>query len=182
MARNDKTVVFDDRDNRWHARIGAVWLVAGGVAMIAPLLIRPAGALFFGAVLSITGAAQIAHAMRNGYWRAPMTEGFAGAILAGTGATLLIWRPDSIATLALVLAGYLAAEGVSRLIIAVRFRHAAEWQWTAFAGLAAISFAVLAGLGFPAASVWVLGLFTGLHLALGGWGLIALARANKRSP
>lgn len=167
-------------ERRWFVGLGLIWIALGAAAIATPLISYPPPALLFGAALAAAGAAQLAHAFRRGYRAAALVEITDGLLVAGVGAALLYWAPSGLATLALVLAAFFAAEALARLLFVFRMRRRTDWGWLVFAALVSFGLAVVAYFRFPSGAVWVMGLLTGLHLGLAGWGLVAFGRGLGR--
>ncbi len=63
-----------------------------------------------------------------------------------------------VASLALLVGGFLFVSGVTRFILAWRMSPNGGWGWVMFDALLSIALAVLIGIGWPASSLAIIGL------------------------
>ncbi|MCP4327531.1 MAG: hypothetical protein GY791_03735 [Alphaproteobacteria bacterium] len=164
----------------WFLALGACWIALGLVAMGVPLIARPPADLFFCAILSVAGAGQVILPLRDGYGRATFSEMASGTVFLAAAGTLLILRPEDIVMVSLLLAAFLSAEGVIKLVFAIQLHSGHEKAWAIFSALLTFGLAVMAWVRWPAAALWVLGLVIGLYLAMGGWSFVALGLGARR--
>ncbi len=79
------------------------------------------------------------------------------------GIILLRCIGSSVAIITMILAGYLAAEGVVAIFGALKLRGNAGWVWTLINGLASLVLGFMVFSRWPKNSVAVLGLLFGIH-------------------
>lgn len=164
----------------WFVALGVSWIILGLIAMGAPLIARPPADLFFCAILSVAGAGQVILPLRDGYGRATFSEMASGVVFLAAAGTLLILRPEDIIMVSLLLAAFLSAEGVIKLVFAIQLHGGNEKAWAIFAAILTFGLAIMAWVRWPSASIWVLGLLIGLYLAMGGWSFVALGLGARR--
>jgi uncharacterized membrane protein HdeD (DUF308 family) len=164
---------------RWVTILGAVMIVAGFLAVIAPGPAAIAATIFFGAMFFVGGVAEVAHAVatRN-------ETGFGWKLLSGIamivlGALFAIFPIAGIATLALLVGGLLLAHGVGSVMVAMKRRPRRGWGWILFDGVLSIVLAILIAAGWPASSIPIIGLLAGFSLISAGVWRIMLARALR---
>ena len=170
------------RVGRWVTILGAVMIVAGFLAVLAPGPAALAATIFFGAMFFVGGVAEVAHAV------ATRTEiGFAWKLLSGIamivlGALFAIFPLAGIATLALLVGGLLLAHGVGSVMLALKRRPGRGWGWILFDGVLSIVLAIMIAVGWPATSIPIIGLLAGFSLISAGMWRIMLARTLREEP
>jgi uncharacterized membrane protein HdeD (DUF308 family) len=167
---------------RWVTILGAVMIVAGFLAVIAPGPAALAATIFFGAMFFVGGVAEVAHAVatrsETGFgWK--LVSGIAMLVL---GALFAIFPLAGIATLALLIGGLLLAHGVGSVMVAMKWKPRRGWGWILFDGVLSIVLAILIAAGWPASSIPIIGLLAGFSLISAGVWRIMLARALREAP
>jgi uncharacterized membrane protein HdeD (DUF308 family) len=159
----------------WQIVFGALLIGLGVVAVLMPAVAALATALLFGWLLVLSGGFEIAYALRT-----RSHEGFgwklAGGLLTlALGIALLVMPVAGVASLALLVGGFLLLGGMTRFMLAWRMRPRRGWGWVMFDGLLSIALAVLIVVGWPPSSLAIIGLLTGFTLISNGVWRIALA-------
>ncbi|HEY4138958.1 MAG TPA: HdeD family acid-resistance protein [Casimicrobiaceae bacterium] len=168
---------------RWVTILGVVMIIAGFVAVLAPVPAALAVTIFLGAMFFVGGVAEVAHAVAT---RTQM--GFGWKLLSGIamivlGALFAIFPLAGIATLALLVGGLLLAHGVSSVMVALKWRPRRGWGWILFDGALSIVLAILIAVGWPSTSITIIGLLAGFSLISAGMWRVMLARAfREESP
>jgi uncharacterized membrane protein HdeD (DUF308 family) len=159
----------------WQIAFGVLLVVSGFVAVLMPAVAALATALVFAWLLVLSGGCELAYALltraREGFgWK------LASALLTlALGIALLFMPVAGVASLALLVGGFLFVSGVSRFILAWRMRPRRNWGWVMFDGLLSIALSVLIIIGWPSNSLAIIGLLTGFALISSGVWRIALA-------
>jgi uncharacterized membrane protein HdeD (DUF308 family) len=155
-------------------------LVAGGLLSIAfPFLATIAAAVFVGWVLIMSGIVELAHALAVRGAPAIVLNLVAGLLSIGVGLLLLANPLAGAFTLTLFLAGFLAADGVVKILSATQIRTFPGWSWILVNGVSSL---VLAGALLwllPEASLYVLGILLGVDLLVAGGTLLLIASAAR---
>ncbi len=108
-----------------------------------------------------------------GFWWNLLT-----AILAALAGVALLYHPVAgMVTLTIVLASYLLATGVSKLLLAFNYRARIPraWGWVLFSGLLDVLLGFMIVMGLPGTAVWAIGLLVGLNLLFTGVALLVAA-------
>ena len=170
--------------SHWHVYLfeGILLLVLGLAAIVVPPLAGIATTIVLGWLLLIAGFVGLLSTFKGqsapGYWWALLS-----ALVALVAGGMLLWYPvQGLVTLTYVLIGYLLADGVFTIILAISHRRelSRRWEWMVVNGV--IDF-VLAGIIFdalPGAFTWALGLIIGIDLIFGGTALIGMALAARK--
>ena len=157
---------------KWLRVLGMFWIITGAVAILSAFAATMATVLLIGVLLLLAGLAQFAHIFAD---RAP---GLAWRLLTGTLYTvagiLLIADPvDGAIGLTLLIAMLFLASGAVRFLMAAKARQlrvSAGWHLTG--GFINICLAALVFAGWPETGTWVIGLFVGIEMLLGGLTLL----------
>ena len=160
----------------WHIAWGVLLVIAGVLAVAMPGVAALATAIVFAWLLIIGGACEIAYAIqtraRPGFgWK------FASGILTLVlGIAILVMPLAGVASLALLVGGFLFVGGITRCMLAFRMKPQRGWGWVLFDGLLSIAVAILIWVGWPQSSLAFIGLLTGFTLIMTGIWRIALRR------
>ncbi len=90
----------------------------------------------------------------------------------------LLWNPIAgVLTLTVILAAYLLATGVTKLIMAFHYKNVIPqaWLWVLFSALVDIVLGFMIVSGLPGTAVWVIGLLVGINLLFTGVALLVSA-------
>ncbi len=160
----------------WQIAWGVLLIIAGVLAILMPAIAALATALVFGWVLLLAGAFEIAYAFQT-----RGASGFGWKLASGIltlllGLGILFMPLAGVASLALLVGGFLFASGIARVVLAFRLRPRRGWGWVLFDGLLSIVLAILIAIGWPQSSFAIIGLLTGFSLLSTGFWRIVLAR------
>jgi uncharacterized membrane protein HdeD (DUF308 family) len=165
-----------DRPHRgWQLAWGVLLMVLGVLAVLMPAVAALATAFVFAWILIIAGACEIANAIQT-----RRANGFGWKLVAGLltlvlGIAIVAGPLAGVATLALLVGGFLLVSGVTRAMLAWRLRPGRGWGWVMFNGVLSIALAILIIVGWPASSLAIIGLLTGFSLLSAGFWRLALA-------
>jgi uncharacterized membrane protein HdeD (DUF308 family) len=161
--------------------IGITKLSAGWAIALSVLLIL-AGILAI-VVPPVAGIGVVAHLAIA--WHIRPTGGMFWELLVGllylAIAIYMLVRPVAgLASLTLLLAGYLFAKGVIVLILAFRIRNHPGSGWLFFDGVVALILGAMIGLSWPWSSEWAIGTLIGISMLFAGITRLPLAVAARR--
>ncbi len=165
------------------------WLIAGGLlsifvgfmAMGSPLLFSLVIAQLLGIFALVSGVIALFLAIFGKHSGHRVLEGLSGVIRIAAGIILLQCIGSSVAIITLVLAIYLAVEGVFTIVGAIQLRGNAGWVWTLINGIAALVLGIMVYNRWPADSTFVLGLLFGINSLFSGMSLLALGFAAPKA-
>lgn len=164
----------------WFLALGIAFVIMGVIALANLVIATVASIYMVGILMLIGGAAQIVHAFGVKGWGSFFWWLLAGVVYAIAG--ILAFLNPLLASFAftLVLAAALVANGILRIIVAMRARPHAGWGWVLFAGIVTALAGLVIAFGWPVNSLWILGLFLAIDLVFQGWSFVALALALRR--
>ena len=167
----------------WFTIYGVVMALLGILAIAMPVVATLATSIFIGWLLVVGGvlglyAVYSAGKDAPGFWWNLVT-----AILYLAAGIVLLGNPVTGAlSLTLVLAAYLLAGGVAKIVLG--FQHKREipqaWLWVLFSGLVDIVLGFLIIMGLPATAFWAIGLLVGINLLMMGVALVVTALSCKK--
>ena len=161
----------------WEVAWGLLLIVSGVLAMVMPGVAALATALVFAWLLVVGGVCEVAYAVQT-----RGQQGFGWKLASGIltlvlGIAVLVVPLAGVASLALLVGGFLFAGGITRTALAFKLKPAGGWGWVLFDGLLSIVLAVLIAIGWPESSLSFIGLLTGLWLIMAGLWRIMLRSA-----
>ena len=163
----------------WLLALGVVEIIAGSLAIVAPVLASLAAVAVFGALLIVTAVFQMINAFKIKAWPRSALYGLGGMLYAIAGLLVVIYPIGGALTLAVMIAILLIADGALRLGFGMTVRPIAGWGWIVAGGVGSIVVGVILLIGWPATALWVTGLLLGVNLIFTGAIYTALALASK---
>ena len=137
-----------------------------------------AAAAAIGVLLLLGGAAEAVGAFWCRCWSGFFLELLSGVLSIVVGLLFLRAPVGALAALTLLVACFLMVGGIFKVVAAVACRFAA-WGWPLAGGIINVILGVLIWRGWPASSLWVIGLFVGINLIFRGFNWIALGLALR---
>jgi uncharacterized membrane protein HdeD (DUF308 family) len=160
---------------------GIICLLLGAGALLIPAVASVAVALLLGWLFIVGGAVGLATTImgRN-------APGFAWSLVSSlvtvaAGVFLIGWPLSGVISLTLVLAAYLAADGVISIFFAIAHRRqlTRRWGWLFLNGVLDLALAGIIFVVLPGSAYWVLGMLIGIDFLFAGASLIAIAMAAR---
>lgn len=164
------------------------WLIIGGIlsmlvgfiAMGSPYVFSILIAQWLGIAALVIGVISLVGAVFGKHGGHRFAEGLSGVIRIIAGIILLRCIGSSVAIITLILAGYLAAEGVIAIFGALKLRGNAGWVWTLINGVASLALGLMVFNRWPNNSVAILGLLFGIHVFLSGISNLMLGLSARK--
>lgn len=165
----------------WIVALGVLSLLGGIAALVQPFLASLAVEAMAAAAFGILGAATLWMALTGqpDGARNRLFNGLLGALMLVFAVSLVLQPLAGLVSLTILVAAFLVAEGVMRLVVAWRMRDRSGWGWLAAGGAVSILLGALIFLVLPAAALGILGLFLAVDLIAGGVALIAMGLALR---
>ncbi len=141
------------RETGWSIFMGIILILAGFAAIWVPFAAGLVGTIFFGCVVLVSGIAHLAYA-----WFGRKDGGVLWQILIGliyliAGVTMLL-LPVNVFALTLVLACYIAVEGVLELVFFLWLRLLPGSAWFLVDGIISLLLSILILVGWPSSGRW----------------------------
>lgn len=158
----------------WFLLWGLLLLALGIVAVWRSMSATLASMLFFGWVLLLGAAVEVASAVMVGHWAGFFQHALA-AILFGVLGLIFVLRPAITAeVLTLVMALFFLVGGLFQIVGAATLGFVG-WGWHAVDGMITVVLGLMILWQWPASGLWVIGLFIGIDLIFYGAAWIAIA-------
>jgi uncharacterized membrane protein HdeD (DUF308 family) len=156
----------------WPMAIGILLILGGAFALFASVLTSLVSVLYIGLMLIVVGVFEIVSAFRV---RDGRSRYFLAGVLALVVGGLFLYRPlASLASLTLLIAGYLFARGLFRGITSILDRYPG-WGWDLAYGIVAVALGVYVAASWPFSSFWVLGTIVAAEIIACGIALVAVS-------
>lgn len=172
------------KHSTWFIVYGVIMILLGAFAIVAPGVAGLTVALMVGWLLLFGGAFGLFAVISAGrgapaFWWNFLTS----ALYFLAGLTVLASPIAGLLTLTVILAAYLLAGGVIRIMMAMGYRSHAPgaWGWLLISGIIDIVLSLIIMLGLPGTAVWVIGLMVGINLVMMGISIVMVALAVRRS-
>jgi uncharacterized membrane protein HdeD (DUF308 family) len=173
-----ETIKKDAKTSRW---VGVLLLIAGFLALVAPLGAGLSLTVMIGVLLLMSGAAQLVLVFKAGSFGEGLLLAIFAALSLIAGGYMLSQPVSGLATLTLFLAGYFIASGVVQVIGAFGARPEQGWGWLLFGGIISFMLGVMIWRQFPISGVWAVGTLVGVQLMMSGLTLIAVGGLAKNA-
>lgn len=160
---------------------GIVLLLLGAGALLIPVFASLAAAITLGWLFLVGGSVGLFTTLVGRH-----TPGFGWALVSSivtilAGVFLLGWPLTGVVSITLVLAAYLAVDGIVSILYGVSHRRqmTRHWVWLVVNGIVDIAMsAIIVGV-LSGTAYWVLGVLIGIDFIFGGAALIAIALAAR---
>ena len=158
---------------------GILLILLGACGLFLPGLMSLGTALFVAWLLIVGGVIWAVHSVR--YNARHVMDWIKPVLLLVTGG-LMLWYPLSgIAAVGLLLAVYLLLDSFGSFALAQSLHPARGWGWMLFNGIVSLLLAVLFLIGWPATSLWLVGLYVSISLLFDGSALVAIGIALRKA-
>jgi len=162
----------------WILALGIILIIVGTIAVAMPFVASLASAVAFGALLVLGGIIQLVGAFWTRDWSGFFLSLLMGVLYLVLGVLFLRDPGDALLAMTLLLACVLMVAGLFRIIGSIMYRFP-YWGWTLAGGIINLLLGILIWQQWPAAAIWVIGLFVGIDLIFTGWTWVILALAVK---
>lgn len=161
--------------------LGAILILLGVIALMAPVVATAVAMKFFGWLLVFSGALQVVHAFWARRWGGFFLELVCGMLELLVGLFIVTHALPTAAAFTLVLAVFFIVTGVFRVAAAIGAPPEA-WPWLLLSGLLNLVMGGLIWAEWPESGVVIIGIFVGIDLLFNGWWLVALSLAVRGQP
>jgi uncharacterized membrane protein HdeD (DUF308 family) len=158
---------------------GIALIVIGFAAIGAPVVATFTTVTVFGILLVVGGVVEIVSLIWVRRWGTFLHHVLSGLLYLLMGAILLERPGLGAAAYTLLLAVFLVASGVARVVFAAG--HPGPGRgWTILSGVISFALGVMVWRDFPESALWVIGTVVGIELLFNGmtWLMIGLAAGN----
>jgi uncharacterized membrane protein HdeD (DUF308 family) len=174
-----KEMLYARQASKNSVAIGILLTVLGIFAIMSPVFTGIAVTSLVGVLLVAAGIVEIIFAFKSdSFGKGALKFIFGGlSILAGI---LIFTTPEeSMAFLTLVLIVYFMASGAMGIFLSFKLKPEEGWVWMLLSGVISILFGIFVIMNWPAAGVWIIGLYIGLRILMHGFLFITLGRTSQ---
>jgi uncharacterized membrane protein HdeD (DUF308 family) len=164
----------------WSTALSVVLILLGLIAVTLPQIGGLAVALYFGWLLLLGGVALMVFAWRTHAAGVMSLQVLLGAVYVLIGGFLITRPAAGLASLTLLLTGYLLIEGLLELTAAFRVQPRAGRTWLVIDGVVALVLAVMIVTSWPSSAAWVVGTLVGINMIIGGVSRLMVTNAVRR--
>jgi len=148
--------------------LGILKIVAGILAILAPLAAGTAVVWIIGIVLLVVGGMWLFGAFKEDTFASGAVT-FLGGLLYLLGGILVLLHPlAGLSFLGTLLAIFLFLRGIVQIQAAFTVKPEKGWGWLLFGGILAILLGVLLMMNWPIGGMWAIGVFIGIELLFSG--------------
>lgn len=163
----------------WLLIVGIGLVIAGTVAISAPLITSLVGVVFLGVLMLMAGIGQIVSAFWEGQWKGFLLHLMGGILYAVVGAMMLKEPGEGLLAVTLLVAVFLMVGGLFRIAAAMQLKFH-NWGWPLLHGIVSLFLGIVIWAQMPVSALWVIGLMIGIEMLFNGWTWVMLA-LNVRS-
>lgn len=159
---------------------GVLSIIVGFIAMGSPYFFSMIIAQYLGIAALVIGVISLFMAIVGKHGGHRLSEALSGVIRIAAGIILLRCIGSSVAIITLILAGYLAAQGVVAILTAIKLRGNAGWVWTLINGAASLALGLMVFQRWSNDSASILGFLFGIHTLFSGVSLLMLGLGARK--
>lgn len=161
--------------------VGVLLIAVGVLAIVAPFFAGVAVSIFLGWLILFGGLAHLVYAWSERGVGAVLWQVLI-ALVYFVAAYYLLARPISgVVTLTLILAFYIAMQGVIELVTWLQLRKQHGAAWFLINGLVSLIVAALIFAHWPSSSAWALGTLVGISVLMSGIARLTLPTRRRRA-
>ncbi|WGR91546.1 HdeD family acid-resistance protein [Bradyrhizobium sp. ISRA443] len=164
----------------WIVALGVIYLIAGMLAFGSVFFATVVSVLFVGAMMIVSGVAEIINAFQVKSWGKFLFWVLLGALYVVAGFITFENPLLAAATLTLFLGVALVVSGIVRIFLAFGMNAAAPWGLVALSGLITLVLGAIILAHWPISSLYALGIFLSVDLICAGVSWIGMGMALRR--
>ena len=175
-----ETVLGDiKRASGWSIALGVLMILAGVLAICAPLIPGIVGVYIVAWTAIFNGGAQIVYGFRAASGGRLVLEVLLGLLYVVAGVYILMHPLGGLLALTLLIASFLLVYGVIAVVLAFQIRPIAGWGWILFDAVVTILLGCLIWARWPVNSEWVIGTLVGISFIASGLSRLMLSSAVR---
>ncbi len=159
--------------------VGILLIILGIGGFFLPELMSLGVEIFFAWLLIIGGLLWAFHTFQ--YNAKSVMDWIKPVLLLIPGGLMLVYPLTGVAAIGLLLAVYLLLDAFGSFLLAQTIYPASGWGWMVFNGIMSLVLALLFLTGWPATSLWLVGIYISISLFFDGATLIAISTALRKA-
>ena len=165
----------------WLVALGVVTVVAGFLSIGYPWASGLGVTVVVGIVMVIAGDARTVGVFHAGSFGQGALA-LLGGILTFVAGAVLVTRPNiGLASLTLLLGGYLLIDGVSGAVLAFHVKPVKGWGWMLFSAVMGVLLGLMVLWEWPSSGIWAIGTLVGINLVFSGFTMVSIGSAAKKA-
>lgn len=168
------------RATGWSIVIAILMILAGVIAIIAPLQAGLVVVLVVGWTAVFNGIAHMVYAFGVHQGQRSWLEALLGVVYIIAGIYLVLHPAGGLLALTLLLGSFLLVYGIFALVLAFRMRPHSGWTWVLFDAVITILLGVLIYAHWPFTSEWAIGTLFGVSFISSGISRLMVSLALRR--
>src|ERR1700689_1247463 len=151
----------------WIVALGVVYLVAGVVALGSVVMATIASVYVVGIMMIVAGVFEVIHSFQIKTWGRFLFWLALGILYVIAGFVAFDNPLLTAVWLTLILGAALVASGIMRVFLGFNMKGGTPWGWVVASGLITLLLGIIILIHWPVSSLYVLGIFLGVDLAVG---------------
>ena len=164
----------------WSIFLSVLMIIAGILAIAAPLYAGVAVAALVGWLLLFSGVLHLVYAFRGGKVSAVLWEILLAVVYGLVGFYILANPGVGLASLTLVIALFLFIEAILEFSLSYQFRGESGTGWFLFDGIVTLILALMIWASWPSSSAWAIGTLVGVSMLFSGISRVMLTSTVRR--
>jgi uncharacterized membrane protein HdeD (DUF308 family) len=163
----------------WSIGLSVLMIIAGVLAIVIPPVAGFTVLLIVAWLLMFSGAFHFMFAWHTRTAGGLIWEVLLGILYLAVGVYALLHPVAGLASLTLLLAGYLLVEGVLELVLSFRLRPMRGSSWLLLDGVVTLILGILIWRTWPSSTEWVIGTLVGISMLFSGISRLAVSLAAR---
>jgi len=180
MNTNTPATAFG-KTSGWSIVWGILMFICGLIAIATPLISSIGIVILLAWVILFAGLSHLVFAFQSRGVGSVLWQILLAILYVVAGIYLLIHPLLGVVSLTLVLAVFLALEGIVEIALYFGLRGAQHSGWVLVDGIITLILGILIWRQWPSSSVWVIGTLIGISLIFSGISRIMLSAAARRA-
>lgn len=165
----------------WSIGLSVLMIIAGVLAILIPPVAGLTVLLVVAWLLIFSGAFHFVFAWHTRTAGGMIWELLLGILYVAVGVYALLHPTAGLASLTLLLAAYLFAEGALELVLSFRLRSMRGSSWLLFDGVVTLILGILIWRTWPSSTEWVIGTLVGISMLFSGVSRLGISLAARRA-
>ena len=168
------------RASGWSIAFGILMILAGMIAICAPLIAGVVIVYIVAWTAIFNGGAQLVYGFRTQSGGRLVLEILLGLLYIVAGIFILLHPGGGLLALTLIIACFLLVYGVFALVLAFQMRPHPGWGWMLFDAIVTVLVGILIWAHWPINSEWVVGTLVGISFIVSGVSRLMLSLTVRR--
>ena len=164
----------------WSTFLSVLMIIAGILAIAAPLWAGIAVTALVGWLLLFSGVLHLIYAFRGGKASAVLWEVLLAVVYGLVGFYILANPGVGLASLTFAIAFFLFVEAILEFALSYQVRGEKGTGWFLFDGIITLLLAILIWASWPSSSAWVIGTLVGVSMLFSGIARVMLTSTVRR--